>query len=98
MSQFWQTSITKVRANEILVSGYPIEQLTRERSFGDVVFLLLTGELPTGMAGRMVEAILISCCDHGLASPSADAVRLVASCGVPLQGAVAAGVGAIGDF
>jgi citrate synthase len=97
MNQFWQTAISRVRPNEILVRGYPIEQLTRHRTFGDIVFLLLTGELPTGNQGRMIEAILISCCEHSLASPSVDAVRFVASSGVPLQTAVAAGVSAIGD-
>jgi citrate synthase len=97
MSDFWKTSISKVSPNEILVRGYRIEQLTRERNFGDVVYLLLTGELPTGREGKLVEAILVSCCDHSLASPSADAVRFVASSGVPLQTAVAAGVSAIGE-
>src|SRR5829696_1657992 len=97
MSDFWKTSISKVSPNEILVRGYRIEQLTRGRSFGDVVYLLLTGELPTGREGELVEAILVSCCDHSLASPSADAVRFVASSGVPLQTAVAAGVSAIGE-
>jgi citrate synthase len=97
MSDFWKTSISRVRPDEILVRGYPIEQLARRRSFGDVVFLLLTGELPRGREGRLVEAILVACCEHSLASPSVDAVRFVASCGVPLPTAVAAGVGAIGD-
>jgi len=97
MSEFWKTAISKVSPNEILVRGYPIEQLTRERQFGDVVYLLLTGELPKGKEGRLVEAILVSCCEHSLASPSVDAVRFVASSGVPLQTAVAAGVSAIGD-
>ncbi len=98
MSEFWKTSISKVSTNEILVRGYPIDQLTRSRSFGDVVYLLLTGELPKGREGTLVGAILVSCCDHGLASPSVDAVRFVASSGVPLQTAVAAGVSAIGDW
>jgi citrate synthase len=97
MSEFWRTSISQVRRNEILVRGYPIEQLAARRSFGDVVYLLLTGELPVGEQGRLVEAILVACCEHSLASPSADAVRFVASSGVPLQTAVAAGVSSIGD-
>ena len=45
----------------------------------------------------MVEAILVTCCEHSLASPSVDAVRFVASSGVPLQTAVAAGVSSIGE-
>ena len=97
MSEFWRTAISLVRPNEILVRGYPIEELAVGRSFGDVVYLLLSGELPTGRQGRLVEAILIACCEHSLASPSADAVRFVASSGVPLQTAVAAGISSIGD-
>jgi citrate synthase len=97
MSEFWKTAISRVRPNEILVRGYPIEELTAQCSFGDAVYLLLTGELPAANEGRMVEAILVSCCEHSLASPSVDAVRFVASSGVPLQTAVAAGVSSIGD-
>ncbi len=97
MSDFWKTSISRVSPNEILVRGYPIEELTAKLSFGDVVYLLLTGELPRGNEGRLVEAILIVCCEHSLASPSVDAVRFVASSGVPLQTAVAAGVSSVGD-
>jgi citrate synthase len=87
-----------VRPNEILVRGYPIEELTLKCSFGEVVYLLLTGELPRGNEGRMLESIFVACCDHGLASPSTDAVRFVASSGVPISTAVAAGVSSIGDF
>jgi citrate synthase len=97
MSDFWKTSISQVLPNQILVRGYPIEELATRRSFGDVVHLLLTGELPSGTQGQLIEMILIVCCEHSLASPSVDAVRFVASSGVPLQTAVAAGVSAIGD-
>ncbi len=98
MSEFWKTQISHVQPDEILVRGYPIEQLTEAYSFGEVVYLLLTGELPSGKQGKLVEAILVTSCDHGLASPSVDAVRFVASSGVPLQTAVAAGVSAIGQW
>ncbi len=98
MSDFWTTAISKVQSNEILVRGYPIEQLTRHCSFGDTLFLLLTGELPRRQEGRLIEAILVAVCDHSLAAPSVDAVRFVASTGVPIQTAVAAGVSAVGDI
>lgn len=97
MSDFWTTAISRVAPDEILVRGYPIEELVRSRSFGDVVYMLLTGELPAGKEGELVEAILVACCEHSLAAPSVDAVRFVASSGVPLQTAVAAGVSAVGD-
>jgi len=97
MSEFWKTSISEVRPNEIYVRGYALEELAARRSFGDIVHLLLTGELPAGNEGRLIEAILVTCCEHSLASPSVDAVRFVASSGVPLQTAVAAGVSSVGE-
>jgi citrate synthase len=97
MTDFWKTAISRVRPNEILVRGYPIEQLVENCSFGDTVFLLLTGDLPRGKEGKLIEAMLVGSCEHSLASPSVDAVRFVASSGVPLQTAVAAGISAIGD-
>lgn len=39
-------------------------------SFGEAVYLMLTGELPTRDAGRLVEALLVSSIDHGLTPPS----------------------------
>ena len=97
MSEFWKTAISQVRPDEIRVRGYALEDLVRNKSFGDVTYLLLTGELPVGRQGDMVQAMLVACCEHSLASPSVDAVRFVASAGVPLQTAVAAGVSAIGE-
>ena len=99
MSQdFWRTEISKVEPNRIEVRGYDIQNLIRQGSFGDVVYLLFKGEWPQRGEGRLVEAILVSTCDHSLAAPSTDATRLVASCGVPLPSAVAAGLLGIGDY
>jgi len=95
---FWRTGISQVKPGEIRISGYDIADLIRHGSFGDVVYLLFKGEWPQKGEGRLVEAILISSCEHSLAAPSTDATRLVASCGVPLPSAVAAGILAIGEF
>ncbi len=99
MSQdFWRTNISEVEPNRILVRGYDIESLIARGSFGDVVYLLFKGEWPQQGEGRLIEAVLVSSCDHSLTAPSADATRLVASCGVPLPSAVAAGLLAVGDY
>jgi citrate synthase len=95
---FWRTSISQIEPDEIRIRGYDIGSLIQRATFGDVVYLLLKGEWPQGGEGRLVEAILVSCCDHSLEAPSTDATRLVASCGVPLPSAVAAGILAIGDY
>jgi citryl-CoA lyase len=94
---FWRTEIASVRPGEILVRGYDLTQLIGRRSFGDVTYLLLTGELPGGDEGRMMEALLVAAVEHSLVAPSVDAARFVASAGVPLQAAVAAGTIGLGD-
>jgi citrate synthase len=93
----WRTAISRVAPDEIRVRGYDLVDMIGRRSFGDVVYLLLSGELPEAGEGRMVEACLVAAAEHSVVAPSVAATRYVASAGVPLQAAVAAGVTALGD-
>jgi citrate synthase len=97
MSGGWRTAISQVRPGEIRIRGYDLVDLIGTRSFGDVVYLLLAGDLPGGSEGRMVEACLVAAAEHSVVAPSVDAARFVASAGVPLQAAVAAGMVGLGD-
>lgn len=94
----WRTAIGRVRPNDILVRGYDLTELIGRRSFGDVVYLLLSGELPRGNEGRLVDAILVAASEHSVVAPSVNAARFVASAGVPLQAAVASGIAGLGDL
>jgi len=93
----WTTKITKVEPNHLVTRGYRQEDLIGNIPFSHVVYLLLKGELPTKEQGKMIDAILTACIDHGVTPPTAMASRVVASGGVPLPTAVAAGVLSIGD-
>ncbi len=93
----WKTKITKVESNHLITKGYRQEDLIGNIPFSHVVYLLLKDELPSEEHGKMMDAILTSCIDHGVTPPSAMASRIVASGGVPLSTAVAAGVLSIGD-
>jgi citrate synthase len=98
MSQpFWRTSLSAVEPNKILIRGYRVQDLMENCSFGDVIYLTFKGELPSGKEGRMIEMIAVSSTDHSFLAPSIDATRFVASSGVPLQAAVAAGIISLGD-
>jgi len=98
MSQpFWRTSLSAVEPNKILIRGYRVQDLMRRCSFGDVIYLTFKGELPAGNEGRLIEMIVVSSTDHSFLAPSIDATRFVASGGVPLQAAVAAGILSLGD-
>jgi citrate synthase len=93
----WDSKITKVEPNHLVTRGYRQEDLIGNIPFAHVVYLLLKGELPSKEHGKMMDAILTACIDHGVTPPSAMASRVVASGGVPLPTAVAAGVLSIGD-
>jgi len=93
----WSSKITKVEPNRLLTRGYRQQDLIGNVTFPNVVYLLLKGELPSKEHGKMMDAILTACIDHGVTPPSAMASRVVASGGVPLPTAVAAGVLSIGD-
>jgi citrate synthase len=90
--QTWKTAITKIEPNKVAVRGYPIDQLMGRISFGEMVYLMLKGELPTAQVGRLMDAIMVSSVDHGATPPSALAARTVASGGAPLTTAIAGGI------
>ncbi|OFV94319.1 MAG: hypothetical protein A3G76_06520 [Acidobacteria bacterium RIFCSPLOWO2_12_FULL_65_11] len=92
----WQTALTSIEPNKILIRGYPLDEMMGRLSFADAVYLLLMGELPTPAIGRMLNAVLVSSLDHGVTPPSTLAARNVATSGAPLKDCVAAGVLAFG--
>ncbi len=94
----WKTGITKVEPNKIVTRGYKQDELIGNVPFSHVVFLLLKGEMPNENEGKMMDAILTACIDHGVTPPSSQAARIVASGGVPMPTAIAAGLMSIGDF
>jgi len=93
----WKTKITKVEPNHLVTRGYRQEDLIGNIPFSHVVYLLWKGKLPSKQHGKMMDAIITACIDHGVTPPSSIAARVVASGGVPLPTAVAAGILAIGD-
>lgn len=92
-----KTNISFIEPGRILVKGYDIAELMGRRSFADVVYLVLKGDLPAQSEARMMDAILTSSIDHGVTPPSSLATRTVISGGNPLNAAVAGGILTIGD-
>lgn len=93
----WKTGISKIEPNHIVTRGYRQEDLIGNVPFASVFFLLLTGRKPDKNEATMIDALITSSVDHGVTPPTTHAARLVASAGVPLPTAVAAGVLAVGD-
>src|SRR5213082_2760949 len=95
-SDRWQSSLTEIAPNKILIRGYPVDEMMGRLGFAEAVYLLLMGELPTAAIGRMLNAVLVSSLDHGVTPPSTLAARNVATSGAPMKDCVAAGVLAFG--
>src|SRR5215210_105336 len=95
-SERWQSSLTEIEPNTILIRGYPLDEMMGRLGFAEAVYLLLMGELPTPAIGRMLNAVLVSSVDHGVTPPSTLAARNVATTGAPLKDCVAAGILAFG--
>jgi citrate synthase len=93
----WKTGISKIKPNEIVTRGHRQEDLIGNVPFSSVFFLLLKSRLPDKKEAKMIDALITSSIDHGVTPPSTHAARIVASAGVPLPSAVAAGMLAIGD-
>src|SRR3979411_206707 len=92
----WQSALTEISPNKILIRGYPVDEMMGRLGFAEAVYLLLMGELPTPAIGRMLNAVLVSTVDHGVTPPSTLAARNVATSGAPLKHSVAAGILAFG--
>ena len=56
-SDRWQTAITSIEQNAILIRGYALDEMMGRVSFADAVYLLLMGELPTPSIGRMLNDV-----------------------------------------
>src|SRR2546422_3791227 len=95
-SERWQTALTDIAPNKILVRGYPVDEMMGRLGFAEAVYLLLMGELPTPAIGRMLNAVLVSSLDHGVTPPSTLAARNVTTTGAPLKDCAAAGILAFG--
>jgi citrate synthase len=92
----WRTSITKVEPNKLTTRGYLQEDLIEKISFSEMIHLLIKGKLPSKNEAKMLGAVLVSFCDHGVTPPSTQAARLMASTGSPLHACIAGGLLAFG--
>src|SRR5437879_9415035 len=64
----WNTAITRVEPNRVAVRGYDIVELMGRVSFGTAVHLILTGELPSPVIGRLMPAKSVASIAYGTTS------------------------------
>ena len=84
-----KTAISNVEPNKLTTRGYNQQDLIEKIRYGDMVYLLLKGRLPSIKESRMFNHVLVSFCDHGVTPPSTQTARIIASSGSPMNSAVA---------
>jgi len=94
----WRTALTCIEPNKILVRGYPLDEVMGRLTFGEAIYLLLMGEVPSPGIGSLMEAMLVSFIDHGATPPSTLAARNTATTGASLRACVASGILGFGKY
>ena len=94
----WLTALTQIEPNKILLRGYALDEIMGRVTFGESIYLLMMGEMPSPGVGRLMEAMLVSFIDHGATPPSTLAARNTATTGAPLRACVAAGLLGFGRY
>lgn len=94
---WWRTSIIDMAPGRISFRGNPIQDLIGNVSFPQMIWLMVSGDLPSAEQAQLFEAALVAGVDHGPQAPSIAAARMAATCGVGLNNAMANGVNMLGD-
>ncbi len=94
---WWRSAIIDIEPGAIRPRGYPIEQLIGRIGYAEMLWLMLRGDLPAPAEAALLEAALVAAVDHGPQAPSIAIARMTVSAGNDLNGAVGAGIAALGD-
>jgi citrate synthase len=94
----WRTALTCIEPNKILVRGYALDEVMGRLTFGEAIYLLFMGEVPSPGIGSLMEAMLVSFIDHGVTPPSTLAARNTATTGAATRACVAAGLLGFGKY
>ena len=94
---WWRTSIIDMAPGRIAFRGHAVQDLIGNVSFGQMIWLMTRGELPSPDQAALLECALVAGVDHGPQAPSIAAARMAATCGVGLNNVMATGVNMLGD-
>ncbi|PIR74675.1 MAG: citryl-CoA lyase [Candidatus Magasanikbacteria bacterium CG10_big_fil_rev_8_21_14_0_10_47_10] len=89
----FKTSITDVKKDgSEVMRGEKLTDLIKEKTFAEVIYFILKGQMPDESQLTMFNAILTSVIDHGPATASAMNARISASAKNDMHVALAAGI------
>ncbi|HEX9608680.1 MAG TPA: citrate/2-methylcitrate synthase [Candidatus Paceibacterota bacterium] len=79
----WKSNITEVGKNKLLTREVDQEEIIRNFSYEEMVFLLIFGRKPTETEADLLRAVIVSHVSHGITGQSTIAVRMGADCRSP---------------
>lgn len=91
----WSTSVSS-DGEDGVIRGVPRDEVA-EMDFSDAIFLVLSGEKPSGQESELFNTLLSISIDHGVGNPSTVAAKTVQSGGNPMNASVASGTLALGE-
>ena len=94
----WRTKISVSHGGELYIRGIPLITLIKINSFAEIIFLLWRSTMPTPKEVKMLDAMLVSAVEHGIAVPSSFTTRTTISTGNPLHVAIAGGILTFGEW
>lgn len=97
VADWWRTSIIDMEPGRIAIRGHAIQDLIGHIGFGQMVWLMTRGNLPSPGEAALLEAALVAAVDHGPQAPSIAAARMAVSCGLSLNGAMSTAVNMLDD-
>lgn len=89
---YWSTAVSRLERNEVLIRGYPLQELVGQIPYVDAVILCVRGELPSPTEAHCVNAIFTSAMDHQFLNATALAARVVVSANPDPVVGIAAGI------
>jgi citrate synthase len=95
---FWVTSVSSITEDDVLIRGYPMQDLVGSLPFSGIAFLIIRGRLPSPGEARMMDVILSSILDYSLQKSGTLAARAVVSVNPQMTAGLAAGVLAAGEY
>lgn len=87
----WQSHITSVRRDRLVTYSVNQEKIIRTFSYEAMVYFLLFGKQPSRVTARMLRAVILSHCSHGITGQSTLAVRMATDCRSPFLNAALGG-------
>lgn len=94
----FKTAITHITdEGKEIIRGNELETLMQEKTFSEVIFLLLLSKFPNTKELNMFNALLVAAIDHGPGTASALTARISASSKNSMHTSLAAGILGLGE-